>query len=615
MQKKRRLRSEDDEYYTNDNELDEKSSLNTGDKLHAGRVRLTYATVAITLLCLGWAFVGASGPQFLSPGPLISAHSTIEDCGACHTQPAPGKFGWLQRVMHDSRSNDVQACISCHKVNGDVTFAHTAKESELHASQLKLLEFSDQIPKPLSAKLRNIMFPEMNSRTHNLLCANCHQEHQGADFNLEAISNEQCQSCHVVQFDSFEGNHPAFDDFPFKRRTRLIYDHAGHFSRHFPATSENDPQRAIPDSCSSCHTNQKDKRHMMLTSFDKTCSGCHLGQIRGEDRASDSKGIAFLTLPGVDVRTLNERNAAIGEWPESSEAEITPFMKVLLSRDQARAELLKEIGKIDLLDLTQATDQEIETVTRFVWEIKGRIYAAVSGAETDVLADLPLDLIVAGQREWLPNLWSEMASRGEPAATPVPAFAPVESTVNPESWAEYGGWYRQDFAIRYRPVGHKDQFIRTWVTLTAPHVRDAGSNPAAEIFTLLTAKDAPGACMKCHSVDAIVGQGRKVNWLPGSPDAKHGRFTTFTHEPHFGALKHEDKGCLTCHRLQKGVPFGGNFEHGDPESFVPSFSQVDKELCQTCHKRGVARQDCMLCHKYHINGIVTPIMETKLPKQ
>jgi hypothetical protein len=590
-------------------------SASGGDVLHAGRVRLTVATVTITLLCLAGVFVGTDGQHFLSPGPLISAHSTIEDCGACHTQPTPGKYGWLQRIMHDDRSNDVQACIKCHRVNGNVTFAHTAQKSELEAAQQRLLKISDQIPKPLSAKLRNIIFPAMKLRTHNLLCANCHQEHQGADFNLEAISNDQCQACHVVQFDSFEGNHPAFDDFPFKRRTRLIYDHAGHFSRHFPATSEDNPHRAIPDSCSSCHTSQKDKRHMMLTSFDKTCSGCHLGQILGDGRVSGPKGIAFLTLPGVDVRTLKERNAAIGEWPESSVAEITSFMKVLLSRDLAHAELLKEIGELDLLDLTQATDQEIETVTRFIWELKGRVYAAVSGAETDVLADLPLDLIVAAQREWLPNLWNEMASRGEGATAPTPAFAPVESTVNPESWAEYGGWYRQDFAILYRPVGHKDQFMRTWLTLTAPHARASGSTPAAEIFAFLTAKNGPGECMKCHSVDSITGEGRKVNWSPGSPEAKQGRFTTFIHEPHFGALKDKDKGCLTCHRLQQGVPHGKTFEQGDPHSFVTAFSQVDKELCQTCHKRGVARQDCMLCHKYHINGIVTPIMETKLPKQ
>ena len=39
----------------------------------------------------------------------------------------------------------------------------------------------------------------------------------------------------------------------------------------------------------------------------------------------------------------------------------------------------------------------------------------------------------------------------------------IESDVDPESWAEYGGWYRQDYAIFYRPTGHKDKFIYSWL--------------------------------------------------------------------------------------------------------------------------------------------------------
>src|SRR6185312_1995979 len=35
----------------------------------------------------------------------------------------------------------------------------------------------------------------------------------------------------------------------------------------------------------------------------------------------------------------------------------------------------------------------------------------------------------------------------------------IESDVDPENWAEYGGWYQQDYAIFYRPAGHKDKFI------------------------------------------------------------------------------------------------------------------------------------------------------------
>jgi hypothetical protein len=190
---------------------------------------------------------------------------------------------------------------------------------------------------------------------------------------------------------------------------------------------------------------------------------------------------------------------------------------------------------------------------------------------------------------------------------------PIESTVDAEAWAEYGGWYRQDFAILYRPVGHKDQFIRTWLDLTGPYAQDAGTTPAAEIFALLAAKGAQGECVKCHSVDAVQGNGRKVNWLPASPETKRGRFTTFIHEPHFGVLK--NKGCLTCHELQQGVSYGKSFEQDNPQSFVSGFSQINKDLCQTCHTKGSARQDCMLCHKYHINGIFTPMIDTKLPQQ
>ncbi|MGF1622994.1 MAG: hypothetical protein ACFCUR_20585 [Rhodomicrobiaceae bacterium] len=659
--------------------------------------RVAYAFGMITLLGLAWALIGTNGQQFLSPGPLISAHRTIENCDTCHTQSKLGKFGWIQRLLHDESANDVKACIACHEVNGDVLFAHTAKKSELESAQQRLLKISQGIPRPLSAQVRNAIFPELHLRLSNMKCANCHKEHRGANFNLEAISDEQCQACHVVQFDSFDGNHPAFDNYPFKRRTRLIYDHASHFGRFFPQTRERNLGRKIPSTCSNCHTSYKSRQQMMFTSFDQTCSTCHLDQILGKEQVSGRKGIAFLTLPGVDLATLRERNAAIGEWPEFSEAEVTPFMKVLLSRREQGLELLRTINQLDLMDLSRATDQEIDAVTKFIWEIKGLYYALVTGAASDVMAhidprrqgassgqrlistltaNLQRDVIIAAQQEWLPNLGTEMANgatpsgagwtstpsesrlagsvapaelpwrapseqatekitsifqrlaqagssangeaSGNPPAAPseaVPSSAApqIESPWNAETWAEHGGWYRQDFAINYRPAGHKDAFIRTWLDLTGPYALEAGSPPAAQLFDLLASRDGPGKCTKCHSVDTIEGEGRKVNWSPASPETKQGRFTTFIHEPHFSVMN--DKGCLTCHKLQQDVPYSKSFEQGNPQSFVSGFSQVDKALCQTCHTQGVARQDCMLCHKYHINGIATPTIDTQLPQQ
>jgi hypothetical protein len=208
------------------------------------------------------------------------------------------------------------------------------------------------------------------------------------------------------------------------------------------------------------------------------------------------------------------------------------------------------------------------------------------------------------------------ASSDTAAAEPRTRAAPVisiESDVDAESWAEYGGWYRQDYAIFYRPTGHKDKFVYSWLFLTGPRAPKGDKSPVAAVFDVLTSKDAQGSCTKCHSIDDIPGKGRVVNFSPPSAKSKQGRFTNFIHEPHFGIL--ENRGCLTCHNLEKGRPYLKGYEQGDPQNFVSNFGNVKKDLCQTCHTSSMARQDCLLCHKYHVNGVSTPIISTKIPAQ
>ena len=194
----------------------------------------------------------------------------------------------------------------------------------------------------------------------------------------------------------------------------------------------------------------------------------------------------------------------------------------------------------------------------------------------------------------------------------VPAIS-IESDQDPETWAEYGGWYRQDYAILYRPTGHKDKFIYTWLFLTGPQAPFGNRGPAAAVFDFLTSKDAQGSCTKCHSIDDIPGKGRVVNFSPPSVKSKLGRFTNFIHAPHFGVL--ETRGCLTCHNLEKDRPYLKSYEQGSPRNFVSNFGTVTKDLCQTCHTSSMARQDCVLCHRYHVNGAITPVMNTRNPSQ
>lgn len=849
------------------------------------RVAVVLALVTVVGLCS--AILLSKGTRFLMPGPMASAHGAIENCSACHTKSGSGKLSWIHGLVAGDPLADSKACLTCHKMPDTAFNAHGASFDVLKQSTERLTKIAAKLPQPQSARAQDIAFPTHEVVARDLYCATCHQEHQGVNFKLNKISNEQCRSCHVVKFDSFARDHPKLENYPFKTRTRLVYDHAAHFGKHYPEVAKKDQAKRIPATCSTCHNSRDDKRIMAVAPFEETCSACHLDQIIGKERVSGPKGIAFLALPGLDLQSMKKKNAAIGEWPDESEAALTPFMKVMISRSERGRALIKAVDSLNLQDLTQASDDQIKTVTDLVWEIKTLFFSLVSGKASSVLGDLnieggaklsanfvsdltasiPRDVVITAQQRWLPNLAAEMANgpgasvsqqdgwspvatepvatsetdatgsaspeeasqsdggqetqkRDQPAAaseeantikrdpkpclvrllgqcllskapeekaeaatskeaagltdsanakpdegkrtpsarqlpgamraglrdvgqpakpaaqagkvdaanakpdgkqpqgkaadqtddllfptadeqreinarnkdagkaaqtveapagaaaatdtapaSPQTKAAPamsIESDVDPESWAEYGGWYQQDHAVFYRPAGHKDKFITSWLTLTGPQAPKGDTSPPAAVFDFLTSKDAPGSCTKCHSVDDIQGKGRIVNFSPLSVERKQGRFTRFIHEPHFGIIG--KRGCLTCHELEKDLPGSAaieavtatakpddalsadaaskanaaapaevaadkgataastdaekgvspylkSYEQNNPRNFASEFSAVKKDICQTCHTSGMARQDCLLCHKYHVNDVITPITNTKLPTQ
>ncbi|MGI9409750.1 MAG: hypothetical protein ACR2OV_06735, partial [Hyphomicrobiaceae bacterium] len=206
-------------------------------------------------------------------------------------------------------------------------------------------------------------------------------------------------------------------------------------------------------------------------------------------------------------------------------------------------------------------------------------------------------------------------SQEAPAAATAPTTPAliIQSDVDPETWAEYGGWYQQDYAVFYRPKGHKDKFMYSWLVLTASQSVQGGTTPAADLFGSLTSKDAQGSCTKCHSVENVQAKRRVVNFAPASVKTKKGNFTRFVHEPHFSIM--DDRGCLTCHTLEKSRPYLKSFKQGDPQKFTSNFNDVKIKLCQGCHTDEKSRQDCLLCHNYHVNGVITPTINTKIPAQ
>lgn len=789
--------------------------------IHRDRLAAYMGLAAVGILAL--ALLVSDSTHFLMPGPLTSAHGTIEKCSSCHSEGGTGtglaKLSWLRGLVTANSHSDSKACVACHKMPDTAFNAHGASASALQKSTERLLPIAAKVTAPQSAVAQTRMFPTHDMVSEGIQCATCHQEHQGSTFKLNRISNAQCQSCHVAKFASFDRGHPEFENYPFRRRTRIVYDHDGHFSKHYPEVAKKDSTKRIPETCSTCHNSRADKRLMSVAPFEKTCSTCHLDQIVGKERASGPKGIAFLTLPGLDVQVLKSKNAAIGDWPETSDAALTPFMKVMIARTERGRALLATVDKLNLQDLSQANAESVKAVTSLAWEIKSIFRDLIASKAGDVLgslniadgaklsaqlvadltANIPRDVMISAQQQWLPNLATEMsiqkvsgdkaadnwpvyvappaaiasqtsndvnaratsseqplgetdtaagqkgggteaaktagstngtrtkrldppactlrvlgqclvskepstapaetnaksvnganatsrnsklppamqaglsdvqpnadatsAARRETrtaqlatndaskpsgqddellrptpeeqreidarkkaagkgsgsnansqagAAAPAPVIS-IESSVDPESWAEAGGWYRQDYAILYRPSGHKDKFIYSWLFLTGPIAAKEDANPAAAVFDVLAGKDAQGSCTKCHSVDDLQSKGRVVNFTPVSLENKKGNFTTFVHEPHFGTV--EKEGCFTCHSLEKGRGYLKSYEQGNPLVAAVTFGAVKKETCQQCHTNGASRQDCMTCHKYHVNGAQTPMTNTKLPIQ
>ena len=424
----------------------------------------------VTAVCLGSALFLSKGTQVLMPGPLTSGHGAIENCNACHTKSGSNKLSWLHGLVAADPLADSKACLTCHKMPATAFNAHGASAKVLKQSTKRLTKIAAGSTAPRSAIAQSVAFPMKDVIAGGLYCATCHQEHQGVSFNLNKISNEQCRSCHVVKFDSFDGQHPKFVNYPFERRTRIIFDHAGHFSKHYPEVAKKDPAKRVPSTCATCHNSGSDRRVMATAPFDQTCTTCHLDQIIGKERVSGPKGIAFLTLPGLDLQTLKKKNAPIGEWPDASEAALTPFMKMMIGRNERGRALVKAVDSLNLQDLTNASDDQIKVVTDLVWEIKGLFHALIKGKASDVLgnlnigggaklsatlvadltASIPRDAFIGAQQEWLPNLangngqWPGHASRANclvrmrPQAIPEPIQpdAVTEATASQTDTAE-----------------------------------------------------------------------------------------------------------------------------------------------------------------------------------
>lgn len=589
-------------------------------------------TFWLSLLTVGLVLLFVSGPTgsaFLSPGELTFGHgASAGTCADCHTAAHGSLVDWVSALaVSETGQENSKRCLACHDLGEQAFEAHNRPSKELAAVTERLDRMSASPDVPWLRTVSSWVPGLGQSGGSELACAICHKEHQGRTFDLTAMDQQQCQTCHARAFSSLADGHPPFAAYPYKRRTRIAFDHNSHIGKHFLGEYKEE----APATCIACHEPDAAGHTMQTGNFEDTCAGCHARQIKGVGRA-EAKGLAVVRLPGVDLDTLHEHGISIGEWPADGNIEegLTPFMALLLAGDPAVTEDLAFLaGFDDFADLSDATDEEITGVGKIVWAVKRLLYHLMTRGQQEMLdrlqataepgtrelaklvGQLPAEVIRAAQQEWLPRLMTE-----------VPAYEAGKTVVRPEDRASdeetfmdrereeqvvTGGWYRQDadFVLLYRPAGHADPFLCAWLEFTARVSGKVPGRSATTIFTHLSDPKAPGLCMKCHSVDIQADQRKRIHWLAARPVPHERRVTRFAHAVHFSLL--DDKGCLSCHRLNPDAEVMDAFEDTDPLTFAGNFHAMKKTACVTCHNPERAGDTCLTCHNYHV-GTVMPVL-------
>ncbi|MEE8280367.1 MAG: hypothetical protein V3R55_06655 [Alphaproteobacteria bacterium] len=639
---------------------------------------LSALTLGAILVLVG----GSLGPEIISPGQLSSGHAELKDCGSCHTAFKGGAAGWLRAAFVDNAEvADSRLCLDCHRLGNAALLAHNRSRGDLKATTERARPASLAGTESAVVSLASHLFDGRQTRNETLSCRLCHKEHRGRNADISAMTNVRCQACHGAKFASLARGHPDFDRYAQTGRTRLAFDHVSHVGKHF---KDKKVKAQAPKDCKSCHMPDAAGRTMLVGGFEAVCGACHADQIEGAGRAG-TMGIPFLTIPGLDLEVLRVRGAAIGEWPEYADGELTPFMDFLLSGDADFAAAKSALRGVDLMDLVAADDGQIAAVEKLAWSVKGLLFdllrEGAPGIKTRLerslgrplsnpelarlTAVLPVDTIRMTQRQWCPNLVSEMVRYRAGETVPMPGFTdagdggdgakagrgesagprsagddilPKESDgvldrdngglllteddlgggdagqskttdaepeepgtpafLPDERWAAGGGWYRDEYFLVYRPTGHADGFVRTWLDIAGGTAGPLREDAARRVFAALSAPRAPGVCVKCHTVDPAGPDTFTVNWLGARPEPGRRKVTTFSHASHFSLTG--EKGCLSCHALDGKAGTTAGSEEMESEPVVSNVLAVERKACTACHTEERAGDSCLTCHNYHI---------------
>lgn len=354
-----------------------------------GMVTMVIAVLTVAALCV---MLGRESPEdlrgaaALSPGPLSSSHSALENkCNQCHSDMNVGPSRLLD--MHASRFDhrgvaDSKLCLDCHQEIGGSGGRYAFGPHTMDPEKLRAKAAGKSKPDPL-LRLASFLVKDSASGNKELACGTCHQEHHGLEGDLKTFTNRQCQICHQQQFESFSHGHPEFTSlsYPANRRTRINFDHVGHYSLHFAEKAKEAPG-TVPAgfnskgphtesvTCASCHASSGADGRMNVVSFEKACASCH-----ENDTLSGNKlpviGYPLLDTPSLDSILASGANPrSIGAWPADAPNDFPWLLLYLLPEDVRSSWQRLAENKIYMHDLSALPPEFAGDAERVSWGIK-----------------------------------------------------------------------------------------------------------------------------------------------------------------------------------------------------------------------------------------------------
>ena len=567
-------------------------------------VALTLGFIAAASLTLGapWANV------VIRPGPLSSPHAQILGgidasgrCVACHdgfTGPAAASTS-----VSPTPSPWGEACLKCHRPGLGHGTGGDGSAFDPHG-----------LPRSTWSTERSDELPSIG-------CNDCHREHRGARADLTAISDARCQACHESRFESFGRGHPPFELAAASDGT-IEFNHASHRLRHYPAGGE------AGFDCRQCHLTDARIVDPIITTvgYDAACGRCHDGSLR----VAASTPLTVLQVPEVDA----EQAERLGGWPAaavglaarhpdapptagetwtrwlSGTIDHDPVAASALMDDLERrgqAALMQRLQRLgshrDAAVIAASVPPQWMAQTVNAWRRspdpvrpgdRGAGPAAIPGASSDGLLSPPQNRL-----DWfledplaLDPLEPEPLAIAPPAKAVAKAVGATDPDPPPPPW---GGWSRNDatLSLQYRAAiadpasAHADPILTSLINLAVSARPDSGRDA-------VLAHPAIAACRRCHSMPPGRGStpSATMRWVAdGPPPTGLKSLHHFDHRPHLGLGGAQDCGGCHVETTAASEKFGVRSSN--------DFAAIAQSRCQQCHRRGSARDDCMLCHRYH----------------